>query len=217
MALNGANGYLYLTTAMAASTTARLTSGTWYRIRGKAVAASVLPANLSTGDVFKQISSGSPVTTGAFSSNDAVEKLTLTKLAFVTDVSMSASKEKFDETVQSDDVKSYQVSSKSEKTGSINGYWIDNDRHQQLLLKNVDTVLEHTTTGGITRTSPVTTVRRFMLSRDESTASGAQVWEHLPVIIESLNSDKPMEGPQSFTMNYTAVGAEKPNTYILDN
>jgi hypothetical protein len=217
MALNGASGYLYLTTAMTASTTARLTSATWYRIRGKAVAASVLPANLTTGDVFKQISSALPVTTAEFSSNDEVEKLTLTKLAFVTDLSMTASKEKFDETVQSDDVKSYQVSSKAEKTGTINGYWIDNDAHQQLLLKNVDTVLEHTTTGGITRTSPVTTVRRFMLSRDESTASAAQVWEHLPVIIESLNSDKPMEGPQSFTMTYTAVGAEKPNTYILDN
>ena len=217
MALNGANGYLYYSTASADSTAAGLTSSRWYRITGKAVAASVLPANLTTGDVFFQTSTDSPVTTAVFSSNDAVELLTLTKLAFVTAVSMSASKEKFDETVQTDDVKSYQVSSKSEKTGSINGYWIDNNAHQQAILKNVDTVLEHTTTGGITRTSPVTTVRRFFLSRNESTADGAQVWEHLPVIIESLNSDKPMEGPMSFTFNYTAVGSEKPNTYILDN
>jgi hypothetical protein len=177
-----------------------------------------MPANLVVGDVFYQLTGSIPVSsTAAFTSADSVNKLVLTKLAFVTDVSMSASKEKFDETVQTDDVKSYQVSSKSEKTGSINGYWVDNDSAQKTLLKNVDTVIEQTTTGSVVRTSPVATVRRFMLSREESTAAAVQVWEHLPVIIESIASDKPMEGPQSFTLTYTAVGASKPATIIKDN
>jgi len=128
-------------------------------------------------------------------------------------------KEKFDETVQTDDVKSYQVSSKPEKTGTISGYWIDNDAKQQEILKKLDTVIEHTTTGGITRTSPETSIVRMFLSRVESTedtAAAAEIWEHIPAIIEGMTADKPMEGPESFSFNYTARGSAKPNTYILD-
>jgi hypothetical protein len=149
-------------------------------------------------------------------SNDAVQAITLTTLGFVTDVSMSVSKEKFDETVQTDDVKSYQVSSKPEKTGTISGYWVDNDSNQQRILKYLDTVTEHTTSGCITQTSPQTTWEALMLSRSESTALGVVVWEWLPCIIESVNSDKPMEGPQPFSFTYTAKGSEKPQTYIRD-
>lgn len=217
MALNGANGYLYSVAFGAASTAAGLTSGTWYRVTGKAASGSVLPANLTTGDVFYQRTSASPVTTSAFTSNDEVKAMTLTTIAFVTDVSMSASKEKFDETVQTDDVKSYQVSSKAEKTGTIGGYWIDNDSVQQALLKKVDAVVEHTTTGGVTRTSPQTSFYPFMLSRTESTGDNAQVWEWIPAIVDSITGDKPMEGPEAFSMSYTAKGSENPLTYILDN
>ena len=215
MALNGASGFLYMSTEGAVSTGAGLTAGSWYRITGISTGTSVLPEGLTTGDVFYQRTTGAPVTTAAFASGDAVQPLVLTKLGFVTDVSMSASKEKFDETVQTDDVKSYQVSSKAEKTGSISGYWVDDDAHQMLIVKNVDTVIENTSTGGLTRTSPVATVRRFFLSREESTAASAQVWEYLPAIVESVTGDKPMEGPQSFNMSDTAVGAEKPATHII--
>lgn len=221
MALNGAHGFLYLAAESTGNTTApALTADTWYLIKGKAAAASKLPANLTTGYVFYQETTDSPVdSTAAFTSNDSVNKLTLTRLAFVTDVSVSASKEKFDETVQTDSVKSYQVSSKAEKTGTISGYWIDNDTSQQTLLKNVDEVVEQTSSGGITKSGPVTTVRKFFLSRVESTLStgvGAEVWEYMPAIVESLQSDKPMEGPQPFSMGYTVVGSQKPVTYILD-
>lgn len=221
MALNGSGGYLYIASVNSTADTApALTSGTWYMITGKAASGSKLPTNLTTGDVFFQRTSNSPVSsTAAFTSNDAVKYLTLTRAAFVTDISMSVSKEKFDETVQTDDVKSYQVSSKPEKTGTISGYWIDNNSDQQTIIKKLDTVIEHTTTGGITRTSPQTSVLRMFLSRVESsedTAAAAEVWEYLPAIIDSLTADKPMEGPESFSFNYTARGADKPNTYILD-
>lgn len=216
MALNGANGYLYLATLGTASTTNGLSSGSWYRISGKSSTGG-LPANLTTGDIFYQRTSASPVTTSALTSNDAVQKLGLTTLAFITNFSESISKEKFDETVQTDDVKSYQVSGKPEKTVTIDGYWIDNDTKQQLLLKKLDTVVEQTSSDGITRTSPQTTCDYFFISRDESTSGNAQVWEWLPTIIESLNSDKPMEGVQNFSLSGTVKGSEKPNTYILDN
>lgn len=217
MALNGANGYLYAASLATATTSAgAISSGNWYRITGKS-STGPLPSNLSTGDIFYQKTGTEPTaTTVDMTSNDAVQAITLTQLAFVTDVSMSISKEKFDETVQTDDVKSYQISSKPEKNGSISGYWIENDSNQQRILKYLDTVTEHTTSGGITQTSPNTTWEALMLSRTESTNDGAVVWEWLPCIIESLNSDKAMEGPQPFTFNYTAKGSEKPQTYIRD-
>ena len=217
MALNSAEGFLYIASLAAATTSAgAVDSGYWYRISGMS-ATGPLPANLTTGDIFYQLTSAIPTaSTIPPTSNDAVQKITLTKLGFVTDVAMSISKEKFDETVQTDDVKSYQVSGKPEKSGSISGYWVDNDTHQQSILKRMDTVVEATTTGGVTRTSPQTSVVYLMLARDETTANASVVFEWLPCIIESLQSDKPMEGPQPFTFNYTAKGSEKPQTYIRD-
>lgn len=218
MALEGNSGFLYfgaLTTVD--STAAGLTSGTWYKIMGKAASGSVLPANLSTGDVFFQKTSALPVTTAALTSNDAVRSFTLTTAAFVTDVSNAASKEKFDQTVQTDPVRSYQVSEKPEASGTVNGYWIQNNTKQQDVLKKFRTVMEHSTTGGITKTTPQTSIMHLFLSRDESTAETAQVWEYKPSILDSYNSEKPLEGPQTFSFNYTENGADRPNIYILDN
>ena len=143
--------------------------------------------------------------------------MTLTKLAFVTDVDFSNSKEKFDCTVQTDNVKSWIVSSKVDETGTVNGYVTDNDAQQQAIMKKVATVIEHTTSGGITRTAPETTVTHFMLSLNESTAAGAQHWHYIPAHVDSWSGGKPMEGVEPFTLNYSANGADKPSHYIRDN
>ena len=218
MALNGSNGKLYFVAAATATTSAGvISSGNWYRITGKS-STGPLPTNATTGDIFYQKTSVIPTAVAvAMTSADAVQALTLTTAAFVTDITMSISKEKFDETVQTDDVKSYQVSSKPEKTGSISGYFVDDDAQQQLIMKRLDTVIEQTTTGGYTRTSPQTTAQYLMVSRDESTGNASVIWEWIPCIIEGMTADKPMEGPMSFSFNYTAVGALKPGTYIIDN
>lgn len=217
MALSGNDGYFYVASLSSGETTApALTSGSWYKITGKAATGSALPANLSSGDVFRQITLNIPVTTGAFSSNDAVRKLTLTKAAFVTDVPLSASREKFDDTVQTDEVKSYQVSSKPEVTGTINGFWLLEDADQLSFVNQFATVMEATTTGGITKTTPQTATVHTFLSRMESTAAAKQIWEYMPLITDSYNADKPMEGPQTFSVNYTLDGKERPNTYVLD-
>ena len=218
MALNSANGKLYVCSLGTATTSAgAISSGNWYRISGKS-STGPLPANLTTGYLFYQKTATIPtVVATAMTSNDAVQPVTMTTAAFITDVSMSLSKEKFDETVQTDAVKSYQVSGKPEKSGTIGGYWIDNDSKQQEVLKKMDAVVEQTTTGGITKSAPGTSVVYLMLSRDESTGNGSVYWEWIPSIVDGLQSDKPMEGPESFSFNYTARGSEQPATYILDN
>lgn len=218
MALSGNDGYFYVASYTSAETTAPvLSSGTWYKVMGKAATGSALPANLSTGDVFRQITSGIPVSSGdAFSSNDAVQELVLAKAAFATDVPLSASRDKFDDTVQVDEVRSYQVSSKPEVTGTINGFWLIDDADQRSFVNQFATVMEATTTGGITKTTPRTATIHTFLSRTESTAASKQVWEYMPLIVDSYNADKPMEGPQTFSVNYTLDGKERPNTYILE-
>lgn len=219
MALEGNAGYFYVASLASTETTnGPLSSGSWYKIVGVASTSSALPTNLSSGDVFYQIDNETPVSTSTpLTSNDAVKKLTLTKAAFVTDVPASASREKFDNTVQTDEVRSYQVSSKPEKTGSINGYWLLANSDQLSFVKQFGTVMEATTTGGITKTTPLTSTIHTFLSRSESTAETKQVWEYKPMIVESYNADKPMEGPQTFSVNYTEDGGERPNTYVLDN
>ena len=218
MALNSANGNLYVCSLGTATTSAgSISSGNWYRVTGKS-STGPLPANITTGYIFYQKTSAIPTaTTLDLTSNDAVQLITQTTAAFVTDVGLSMTKEKFDETVQTDDVKSYQVSGKPEKSGTISGYWIDDDSKQQEVLKKLDTVTEQTTTGGYTKTSPETSVVYLMLSRDETTGNGSVYWEWLPAIVENLQSDKPMEGPESFSFGYTAKGSEQPHTLILDN
>jgi hypothetical protein len=218
MALSGNDGYFYVATLSSVETTApALSSESWYKIMGKSSTGGSLPTNLSSGDVFYQITSNIPVTTAAFTSNDAVNKMTLTKAAFVTDVPVSASREKFDDTVQTDEVRSYQVSSKPEKTGTINGFWLLDDSDQLSFVKQFGTVMEATTTGGITKTEPETAAIHTFLSRDETTDGSKQVWEYMPIVVDTYNADKPMEGPQTFSVNYTLDGKERPNTYILDN
>lgn len=217
MALSGNDGYFYVASLSSVETTApALSSGSWYKITGKASTGSALPTNLSVGDVFKQITSSIPVSTGAFTSDDAVRELTLTKAAFVTDVPVSGSREKFDQTVQTDEVRSYQVSTKPEITGTINGYWLPNDADQRGFVNQFNTIMEATTTGGITKSTPSAEPIHTFLSRYEGDAEDKQIWEYMPMVLDSYNSDKPMEGPQPFSVNYTLSGADRPNTYVLD-
>lgn len=209
MALNGANGYLYGVAFAAQSTsTGAITPGTWCKI--DTIASSTptgWPATLEVNDV---VYASSAAALEAHS-GDAYRAMTLTKLAFVTDITDSEAKEKFEETVQTDEVKSYQVGSKPEVTGTVNGYFIDNDSFQKTLLGKFKSVITETTTGGISKTEPDADVFHAVLSINESTNDDRQIWAYKPMDIDNLTFDKPMEGPVPFTFNYTEKGSEKPS------
>jgi len=209
MALNGANGYLY-SAALGANTTSTgaITPGSFVKIT--AIAASTptgWPATLEVNDVV-YCSSAAAITA---KSGDQYRTLTLTKLAFVTDVSDSESKEKFEDTVQTDEVKSFIVGSKPEVTGTVNGYFIDNDATQKTILGKFKSIITETTTGGISKTEPNADTFHAVVSINESTNDDRQIWAYKPMIIESLTYDKPMEGPIPFSFNYSEVGSEKPS------
>lgn len=218
MAFNGANGYLYSMSFAAATTSTgapgtALDTNTWYKFT--AISTGTTDPNvgvLKTNDLVYN-SSGMGI---LLFEGDQAKKVTVSKIAFCTDVSDSESKEKFDETVQTHDVKAYQVGKKPEVTGSVNGYLLPHDGStsdvvQRDLLNRFRVILRESTGNVLKRDAPSEDDFHMLISYNEGTTDEYKVWAYKPSIIDSLSMDKPMEGPVTFNFNYTENGAERPN------
>jgi hypothetical protein len=206
--LAGQKNYLYFGTRGAAKTTGALTANSWYKISAKG-AASALPATAIAGDVFRALSAIT-LTTG-----DSVIPIALEKAAFVTNVPGGKSKEKFENTVQTDDDKSYVEGDKSEKTGTINGYFFVGTDQVKKILSRFYRIADYAGTA-VVFSSPQIGVIDFFLSRNETTESGdTEVWEYMPAIIDSITVDKPMEGNQTLDFSYTGIGSERPSMHYI--
>ncbi len=202
----GSKNYLYFGERGAVLATGILVVGTWYKVSAKG-AASALPATSKVGDAFYCVDALT------LASGDAVIPFTLEKLAFVTNVPNSSSKEKFENTVQTDDVKSYIEGDKSEKSGTINGYFVVGDDVVKKIQKRFNRVVDYAGTV-VSFSDTETGVLDFFLGRNESSEVGdTEVFEYMPSIVESLETEKPMEGPQTFNFGYTVVGSERPSVH----
>lgn len=224
MAFNGANGYLY-SIEFAAATTCSSTGPTaldtdsWYKFTAVSTGSSDPSIKaLKTKDVvYNSTAVGLTLSTG---SGAKAQKMTITKIAFCTDLTDSESKEKFEETVQTDDVKAYQVGKKPEVTGTVNGYLLPHsgsttDVVQRDLLNRFRVILRESTAGVIKRDAPSEDDFHMMMSYNEGTTDKYQVWAYKPSIIDSLTMDKGLEGPVTFNFNYTENGAERPNMFYI--
>lgn len=206
--LSGQKNYLYFGTRGAAINTGSLSAGKWYKVLAKG-ASSALPATSVAGDVFRALSA---VT---LASGDSACLISLEKAAFVTNVPGGKSKEKFENTVQTDDDKSYVEGDKSEKTGTINGYFFVGTDQVKAILGRFYRIANYSGTA-ITFSAPQTGVIDFFLSRNETTESGdTEVWEYMPAIIDSITVDKPMEGNQTLDFSYTGIGSERPSMHYI--
>ena len=208
--LSGVKKYLYFATLGAEvvgdGATALPATG-YYKITAKD-AASAFPATSEVGDVFYN----KPAITPEL--GDRCKPMTLAKVAFVTDVPASAQKDKFEDTTQIDDVKSYQEGDKPETTGTINGYFMDVDTVQDQILNRFFRVVADDGAGAQTYNPTTSGVMHFMLGRQETVVVGeTEIMEYKPVIIDSLQADKPMTGMQTFNFGYTVVGSERPAIY----
>jgi hypothetical protein len=211
--LSGEKNYLYFATRGANITTGTLDAGAdfidaWYKIIAKG-AASALPATAAINDVFY---AGNDIT---LASGDIVQKLTLEKAAFVTNVPGGKSKEKYENTVQTDDDKSYVEGDKSEKTGTIGGYFITGTDQVKLILSRFYRTVTYSSSA-IVFTGVKTGVVDFFLGRNQKTESGEEfVMEYMPAIIDSITVDKPMEGNQTLDFAYTGIGSERPSMHYI--
>ena len=217
----GKEGFLYgvkFGQALAGSPGVTVEKSGWYKIKSRAVTDSGIPEkdpdadgkSLEAGDVYFA-AAGQELAAG-----DSIIPMTLGKLSFTTDVSAAAQGQAIDVTTQIDvetGARAYEPSAFKEQTGNINGY-VDVDSPEQRELINEFCAVITDDGTYVTYEPAQTGTHHFMLSRRETIAEGEiEVWEYFPVVIESFQTDKPIEGLCPFNFNYRVDGTYNPGIY----
>jgi len=205
----GKDGYIYgMTFGAQVIEAGSLTAGEWYRIDAKG-AATTLPSALEVGEGFICPAAGI-----VLAADDKATPITISKLAFVTDDEDSSSKQKYEDTVQVDEVRSYQQGKKPEITGSVSGYYETDSAEAEEIENKFKVIIKDDGAGNITRKVLDGNEFHTMISRRETTEVGeTEVWEYKPMIVDQLSQGKPMDGNQPFKFNYTINGKFKPFVY----
>jgi hypothetical protein len=191
----------------------------FYKIRGRAAAGSGIPGKdpamgrgeaLKAGD-FYYAEKGRPLAEG-----DCLTPMKLSKLSFVTDVSAAGQGQSFDVSTQIDvqsGARAYEPSAFKERSGTVSGQ-ADTDSPEQRELLNEFAAVTVDSGGHVTRLPARSGVHHFMLSRRETATEGeVEIWEYFPVIAESFQMDKPVDGVCPFNFNYKVDGKSGPGVY----
>jgi len=216
----GKEGFLYGVTFGAAVTggaDAKLAEGGWHKIKSRGAAESGIPQkdpkrendrDLREGDVY-WAEAGQKLAAG-----DALIPMTLKKLSFTTDVSAAAQGQAIDVSTQLDvetGARAYEPSAFKEQSGSINGL-VDVDSEEQRLLANeFSQVNVQDGSGHVSVSASGSRVHHLMISYRESRTPGeTEMWRYFPVIVESFQMDKPIDGAVPFNFNYKVDGKSRP-------
>ncbi len=143
---------------------------------------------------------------------DTVRIFTLSKVCSTTNVTKSWSKSKQDVTTQCDEVKAYVEGEYAEGTGNIEGFWNNGSKVQQVVMSKFQPIVSWENDEPQT-VKPVTGSLHFFLTR--GTEETGITLEYMPLIIDSLTTDKPLEGVQSFNFAYTIDGKQRPT--LIEN
>jgi hypothetical protein len=144
---------------------------------------------------------------------DKIQPMALKLISFVTDVQDSGQKQSHDVTTQADvesGNRSYLPGAFLERTGTVSGV-VDVDSEEQAELWNeYRQIVEED--GDDVGVFPARSIEHeYMMSRRETSEEGEiEVWEYMPLVSESLQAAKPMDGVQSFSFNYRVDGKRKP-------
>jgi len=218
----GKEGFLYgvkFGSLLNGGANVKVAASGWYKIKSRAAENSGIPGNdpavergeaLKSGD-FYFARKGQPLAAG-----DALIPMTLHKLSFTTDVSAAAQGQAIDVSTQIDvetGARAYVPSAFKERSGSINGQ-VDTDSEEQRELVNEFNAVIVDDGSYLTRLPSKTGVHHFMLSRRETRTEGeVEVWEYFPIIVESFQMDKPIDGVCPFNFNYKVDGQSRPGMY----
>jgi len=222
MKTTGKDGFLYkitMGTVVGGGTSTVVDKDGWYKILSKAAENSGIPESdpaktrgraLKAGD-FYYAKKDQPLAEG-----DSLIPWTIKKLSFTTDVSASAQGQVFDVTTQADvqsGVRAFVASVFKDRSGAINGQVDVDSAEQRELINEFNAVI--TDDGSFITYEPAKTgTHHFMLSRRETIEEGeVEVWEYFPVVIESFQTDKPIEGVCPFNFNYRVDGTHNPGIY----
>lgn len=217
---SGKDGKLYKITegeAVTGGESVTLTSSGFYRIKSIASSGSSLPTPDTSKSGYRKIRPGDYVWLWkgqALAAGDAVIPLSLTLISFVTDVSNSRNGNKTDITTQENvesGIREYAVSPFSEGSGTINGMVDVDSEAQKELLNQFSAITEEDDDGHITVYKATQRKQDYMLSRRETETVGEiAMWEHFPIVVDSLTLDKPLDGAQNFNFNYSLDGGNNP-------
>ena len=215
----GKDGKLYKYTEGAAVTGGSgvtLETSGFYKIKSIASSSSSLPSpdsNISGGKGIKpgqvvHLWSGQALATG-----DAVIPLTLMLIGFVKDVANSRQGQTYDVSTQENlesGVREYIIGAFTEGSGTINGtFETDSDAQRELLNQFAEITIDDGT--NVTRLPAKQVKQNYMMSRRETETVGeTAVWEHFPVTVESVTTDKPLDGEQNFNFAYKLDGGRCP-------
>jgi hypothetical protein len=222
MKVTGKDGYLYgvkFGTALTGGMGITIPESGWYKIQSKAANGSGIPEPdpakgrgraLKAGDFYyakkdQELAGG-----------DSLIPMILSKVSFTTDVSASAQGQVFDVTTQADvesGTRAFVASVFKDRSGTINGQVDVDSLEQRRLINEFNAVT--TDDGSYVTLEPARSgTHHFMLSRRETAAGGeVEAWEYFPVVIESFQTDKPIEGVCPFNFNYRVDGAHGPGIY----
>jgi hypothetical protein len=151
--------------------------------------------------------------------DDAVIPVNLKRISFVTDVQDSGQKQSHDVTTQADvdsGSRSYVPGAFQERTGTISGVVdVDSEEQRELFNEYRQIVYQE---GGNAGVAPAKSLEHeYMMSRRETAESGeTEMWEYMPLISESIQAPKPMDGVQSFSFNYRIDGKRGPCMIIRE-
>jgi len=215
----GKDGFLYRITkgaVLPGGAAVTIPSEMFVKIKSKAAAGSGFPVktgtegrDLGVDDVYLA-RAGQTLVEG-----DSVIPFALSKISFVTDVSDQAQGQSHDVTTQADidsGTKAFIPGAFKERSGTINGFVdVDSEEQRELINEYRKVIIDD---GANVTVKPAASVEHeYMLSRRETDTVGeVELWEYLPIISESLNTSKPLDGVQPFSFNYKVDGQRKPCT-----
>ena len=213
----GKDGFLYRIVYGLLVSAGALDAG-FYKIVSRANTGSGLP--LPSSDMlaagYKELGSGNVFYAEdglTLAPGDAVLPMQLRRISFVTDVQDSGQKQSHDVTTQADvdsGSRSYIPGAFQERTGTINGLVdVDSEEQRELFNEYREIVYQQGANVGV---APAKSIEHeYMMSRRETVESGeTEMWEYMPLISESVQAPKPMDGVQSFSFNYRIDGKRKP-------
>ena len=222
MKVTGKDGFLYKVlfgSVLVGGADIKVPKAGWYKIQSRAVESSGIPKSdpaktrgrsLKAGDFYfarkdQELAAG-----------DSLIPMTLRKLSFTTDVSASAQGQVFDVTTQADvesGVRAFVASVFKDRSGAINGQVDVDSVEQRELINEFNAVITDDGTY-ITYEPAKSGTHHFMLSRRETIAEGeVEAFEYFPIVVESFQTDKPIEGVCPFNFNYRVDGTHNPGIY----
>jgi len=199
---SGKEGFLYgvkFETVITGGPNVTISKSGWYKIKSRAGSDSGIPdkdPDIERGEALKAgdfyfAQQGQPLVQG-----DALIPMTLKKLSFTTDVSAAAQGQAIDVTTQ------------------IDVELVDVDSEEQRLLVSEFSQVNVQDGGHVSVSEAGSRVHHFMISYRESRTPGeTEMWRYFPVIVESFQMDKPIDGSCPFNFNYKVDGQSGPGMY----